>query len=95
MIEVKVSFFLMLREIVGAKTVKLNLPERSTVLDLVKFLAKEYGEQFSKYVFDEKHSVRQYLSFLVNSKNIEHLNGFKTRLNSGDSIVILPPPAGG
>jgi molybdopterin synthase sulfur carrier subunit len=95
MMKVKVSLFLMLRKIAGNKTVKLTLPEHSTILDLMNFLAKKYGKEFSRYVFDENNTVRKYLSFLVNGKNIEHLDGFKTILNNGDSIVILPPPAGG
>jgi len=95
MIKVRVNLFLMLREIVGEKVVELNLPEHSTILDLINLLAKKYGKDFSRYVFDEKNKVRQYLNFLVNGKNIEHLKGFKTTLNNGDSIVILPPPAGG
>jgi molybdopterin synthase sulfur carrier subunit len=95
MIKVKVSLFLMLREIAGNKTVELTLPEHSAILDLMNFLAKKFGKEFSRYVFDENNKVRKYLSFLVNGKNIEHLDGFRTTLNNGDSIVILPPPAGG
>lgn len=95
MITVSVKLFLTLREIVGKKAIELNLPEHSTVLDLINFMTKKYGGAFSRCIFDEENKVREYLNFMINGKNVMYLNGFETTLNNGDSIVIIPPVAGG
>jgi molybdopterin converting factor small subunit len=39
--------------------------------------------------------VQGFLSFLVNGKNINALEGFNTKLKQGDTIAILPPVGGG
>lgn len=95
LIKVSVKLFLTLREIVGEKVIDMELPERSTVIDLANSMARKYGRAFSKYAFDEKHQIQEFLNFLVNGKNIKYLDGLKTTLNDGDSITILPPAAGG
>jgi molybdopterin converting factor small subunit len=39
--------------------------------------------------------VHGFLSFLVNGKNINVLQGFDTELKQGDTVAILPPVGGG
>lgn len=95
MIKVRVKLFLTLRELVGKDILDIDLPEQSTVQDLLKFMIKEYGRNLSRYVFDERNKTRGFLNFLVNGKNIIDLNGLETTLKNGDSIVVIPPVAGG
>lgn len=92
---VTVKFFTTLREVVGRKEEKLELPHTATVDALLHVLSKEYGKEFNNYIYDELGNVRRYLQFMVNGQSITTLQGFKTKLKEGDQIAILPPVGGG
>jgi len=94
-IKVTVKFFTTLREIVGKKEEQIEFPRSITVEALLKQLSKRYGKEFVDYVFDELGNVRGHLQLLVNGKSITTMQGFKTKLNNGDQIAILPPVGGG
>lgn len=89
------KFFAALRDIVGDWSINLSLPEGITVGEILESLAKQYGERFRSYVYDEKGSVQDYLIFLINGESIHAMKGFETPLREGDSLVILPPIGGG
>jgi molybdopterin synthase sulfur carrier subunit len=90
-----VKFFTTLREVVGRKEEKLELPQTATVDALLRVLSKEYGKEFNNYIYDELGNVRRYLQFMVNGQSITTLQGLKTKLKEGDQIAILPPVGGG
>ena len=94
-VKVTVKFFTTLREIVGKKEEQVELSRPITVETLLKQLSKTYGNEFVDYVFDDLGNVREHLQFLVNGKSITTIHGFKTKLNNGDQIAILPPVGGG
>jgi len=88
---VKVKFFTSLREITGKKTDEILLQNTVTVKELLTLLSDKYGKPFKEYVYNRKGDVQDFLSFLVNGKNINVLEGFDTKLKQGDVIAILPP----
>jgi molybdopterin synthase sulfur carrier subunit len=94
-VNITVKFFTTLREIVGKREEKIELTRPITVKALLKQLSKTYGDEFIDYVFDELGNVRGHLQFLINGKSITTMQGFKTKLNNGDQIAILPPVGGG
>jgi len=94
-IKITVKFFTTLREIVGKKEEQMEFPSPTTVEALLKQLSKSHGKDFVDYVFDELGNVRGHLQVLVNGKSITTMQGFKTKLNNGDQIAILPPVGGG
>ena len=67
----KVKFFATLREITGKRE---EIIEGDNVGDVLKVLYKEYGEKFEK-------ELKERSMILVNGKNIEHLEGLKTRVS--------------
>ncbi|MFQ6074075.1 MAG: ubiquitin-like small modifier protein 1 [Candidatus Bathyarchaeia archaeon] len=93
--KVTVKFFTTLREIVGKPQEQIELPEAVTVNELLQQLGKEYGEKFSRYVYDEKGAVRGHLHFLINGKSVTTQQGLKTKLKENDILAILPPVGGG
>jgi molybdopterin synthase sulfur carrier subunit len=93
--KVEVKFFTSLREITGKKTDEIQLNKTATVKELLTLLSDKYGKNFHEYLYDKKGKVQGFLSFLVNGKNINALEGFNTKLKQGDTIAILPPVGGG
>jgi molybdopterin synthase sulfur carrier subunit len=93
--KVEVKFFTSLREITGKKTEEIMLQDTTTVQGLLTMLAEKYGKNFHEYVYTKNGKVQGFLSFLVNGKNINAMEGFETKLKQGDTIAILPPVGGG
>ena len=92
---VEVKFFTSLREITGQKVEKIPLQNIISVEALLNLLSDRYGKEFTEYVYSKEGNVQGFLSFLVNGKNINALQGFNTILNEGDIVAILPPIGGG
>ncbi|WP_309492951.1 ubiquitin-like small modifier protein 1 [Candidatus Hecatella orcuttiae] len=93
-IKVNVKFFTTLREMVGKRNEEFTLPPTATVENLLEILCKTYGPSFAEYLF-EGGKLRSYLQILVDGKNVNLLEGLKTRLKNGTSLAILPPAGGG
>ena len=93
--KVEVKFFTTLREITGKNIETIQLQNSITIDELITLLAEKYGKKFREYIYNKKGKVQDFLSFLVNGKNINVLQGFDTKLKQGDVIAILPPVGGG
>ena len=81
----KIKFFATLREITGKRD---EIVKGDTVEDVLNALYREYGEEFRK-------ELRERSMILINGKNIEHLEGLKTKVSEEDTISIFPPAGGG
>ena len=93
--KVEVKFFTYLREITGKKVDEIQLQNIVTVDELVTLLSEKYGKNFRDYIYNKKGEVQEFLSFLVNGKNINIMQGLDTKLEEGNVIAILPPIGGG
>jgi molybdopterin synthase sulfur carrier subunit len=93
--KVEVKFFTSLREITGKKADEIQLQSVINVEELLTLLSEKYGEKFREYIYNKKGKVQDFLSFLVNGRNINVLQGFGTELKQGDIIAIIPPVGGG
>jgi MoaD family protein len=92
---VEVKFFTSLREITGKKVEQIQLQNQITVDELVTMLSNRYGKKFREYIYNKKGEVQPFLSFLVNGKNVNTMQGLDTKLENGDIVAILPPVGGG
>ena len=92
---VEIKFFTSLREITGRKVDILQLKTIISVEELFSMLFEKYGEEFGEYVYNREGKVQDFLSILVNGKNINTLQGLGTELKEGDTVAILPPVGGG
>ena len=93
--KIEVKFFTSLREITGKKVDEIQLQNTITIDKLLTLLSEKYGKNFREYIYNKKGEVQGFLSFLVNGKNINIMQGFDTKLQENDVVAILPPVGGG
>lgn len=89
-----INYFATLRNITAKKTETCDA-DFKTLSELLDFLCKKYGKQFSKWVSCEDGGFGNLSIFLINGQDSRSLDGLNTRLNSNDTISIFPPIAGG
>jgi molybdopterin converting factor small subunit len=91
--KVKVRLFGDVSESVGSKhTVEID--EETTVLNITNAIQKKAGLTRGGYI-GEFRVGGQDVAIMVNGKNIELLDGVKTRLSDGDDVVIITFVVGG
>jgi molybdopterin converting factor subunit 1 len=81
-IAVRTLFFAAYRDLVGAAEIPVELPEDSTVADLVARL-RGRGHPFSSLPMDPAVAVNRAYA------------GPEERLSGGDEVAFIPPVAGG
>ncbi len=90
MINLEILFFGNLREIIGVRKTGAVLPDGSRLSDLVERLSNEYGQEFKEQI----ESIAG-LRILINGREF-YLTGYmESPLTDGDTVVFLPPIAGG
>jgi molybdopterin synthase sulfur carrier subunit len=92
---VEVKFYALIREATGRRREEVELPAKSSVADLLSLIAKKYGEDMARFIYNEEGKVRNYLSYMLNGYNIYSLSGPDTPLKDGDVLAFLPPIGGG
>lgn len=95
LMRVEVKYYAMIREATGRRMETIEVPEGSSVDDLLGLLVGMYKEGLSNFIYDEEKRVRDYLSFMLNGLNVYSLKGVSTLLRDGDIFAILPPVGGG
>ncbi len=91
----KVNFYATLRQIIGQKTVELDLPEGTTAIELVEAVMEQYPRMRPELV-DENGDLHGHIHVFVNGRDAPFLeNQMDTVVNSTDKIDIFPPVGGG
>ena len=94
--DVRVKFMGDLPAVLGRRNLVVNLPEGSTVGDLLAFLSKSYGEPFVCRVFSSPGTLHHYMVLFLNGRNIKEVGGFAARLGDSEvEVVMLPMFEGG
>ena len=79
---VRAQFFAQLRDLAGAETVEINLPEKSTVSDLLE------------KIYEQKPSLRASDPTTLIGVGIEFV-GRDYQLRPNELVAIMPPVQGG
>jgi len=91
----KVNFFATLRQIVGQKTVEIDLPEQTSVQEFVEMVVTEYPPM-RKELLDEDGNLYRHVHVFVNGRDAPFLaNGMETIIQPNDTLNIFPAVGGG
>ncbi|MFB6143404.1 MAG: ubiquitin-like small modifier protein 1 [Halorientalis sp.] len=82
------------RDAVGEKPVRVDVPEGATVGDALHALAETY-EDVGPLVFDGEGRIRPTVNVLVGEENARTGEGTETPLASGETVTLAPGVAGG
>jgi len=81
-IKITVKFLSAWPSIIGNnKTINLYIENNTSVLDLLNFLNKKYGDAFSQ--------IRDMIVVLINDQHINALNGLNTILKENDNVLMF------
>lgn len=93
--KIYVKLFSVLRELANRKEDVVEVDDKVDVGKLILILKKKYGPKFGRYVVNEMAGIQSYIKVMINGRDIEFLDGSKTRLGDGDTVQIIPPVRGG
>lgn len=93
--KVNVKFLASIREIAGAHEMQFEISRGDTVETLLKVLETHFGNDFKEAVGDPFANENPKIRILVNGRDVDFLRGPKTELNEEDTVVLIPPVAGG
>ena len=96
MITVRVRTIGLLKSLIRQGELDFELPEGSTVQDVLDAMAQTYGSQVAvHFVEAEDPSAHPPLRVTVNGRDIAVLGDRQTVISDGDDILVLTPIAGG
>jgi molybdopterin synthase sulfur carrier subunit len=90
---IRLKAFARFRDLLGGK-IEVDLPEGSTVFELLKMLASR-STDLSDQIFDDSGKIREDVNVMVNGRHFESLEGPETVLAAGDEVALFPVVVGG
>jgi len=72
---------------------EVELPDGATITTIAAKVGEKTGQR-QGYLGDFRVDGKD-LAILVNGKNIDMIDGVKTKLKDGDEVVVMQPTAGG
>ncbi len=91
----QIHFFATLRQIIGQKTVVFELPEDSTVREMVEIVVSRFPPM-RKELLDENGDLWQHVHVFINGRDAPYLaQKMETIIASTDKINIFPAVGGG
>jgi len=95
-LKAKARYFAAVREITGKQEETFEVPDKTTVKDLLLILSDKYGQSLRDYIFiSGAEEPVSNLNFLLDGNNVSLMNGMKTVLYEGCTFAIIPPVGGG
>ena len=95
MARVKVKSFSVIRDVLGAEVVEIDVNEPATVGGLFDELVRQYGQSFKDKIWDP--NTGQIAPFLIklNESMIRSTSDMAYKIKNGDKIAIIFPIGGG
>lgn len=92
--KVDVKLFATLRLKLGRGALSIDSEENLTVRELIEVVGRQTGTDIAPYLLTEEGELQVGTMILVGGKNIHHLDGLDTTVESAD-VSVFPPAGGG
>ena len=89
-----IQVYATLREVVGGKSINVDLPSETTVAQLLEQIFAQHPALRDK-VFDTNGNLQPSVHLLVNGREVRYLAGLQTVVTPQDAVRIFPPVGGG
>ena len=90
-----VNFYVTYRQVVGAKSIEMNLSDAATIQSLVDAIILQYP-LLKTHLVDDSGRLLSHVHIFINGRDSQLLaDGPATPLSASDKIDIFPPVAGG
>jgi molybdopterin converting factor small subunit len=94
--KIKVDIIGSASTVFGRRSCEIDARPGMTLRDLLAGLSRDAGPDYREKVYDrETDRMNEHISVFVNSREARSLRGPDTPLESGDTVTIMPPMAGG
>jgi len=93
--EIQVRTALYVTKILGGRSITVEIPEPSTLNDLLRELTDIYGQEFYDAVCNEDGYDDGKTAILVNGTSAAAIGGVSIPLKNGDDVLIMPIISGG
>ena len=91
----QVSFYATLRQIVGQKTIDIDIPDGATIAQLISAIVAAYPA-LRPEILDGQGDLHGHIHFFVNGRDVPYLeHQIDTVLHPDDVITVFPPVGGG
>jgi molybdopterin converting factor small subunit len=85
-----------LKPVLGARSVDIDLPDRSTLLALLRRMDEISEGKLSSHLFQPGTDLLlPHINIMVNGQTTVFLDGMETLLKEGDEVLLLPLVSGG
>jgi molybdopterin converting factor small subunit len=93
MIQVTAKVYSILRQIIGKPTLVVDVPENSSVKDVLDKVVDDHKGSFEQnYLWTAREQeYMKYLIVFVNGQQIPHSEGLETKVKEGDTVDFLEP----
>lgn len=89
-----IKLFATLRDMTGAKQIEVPFHDGQTVRELIQSVS-EISPALAGKMVNERGELTGLVHVLVDGRNVEWLDGLDTTIRAADTLVFLPPAAGG
>jgi molybdopterin synthase sulfur carrier subunit len=95
-VKVRVHTILTLQEVIGRREVELDLPQGTTLKELLSHMVGVWGEKLSERLFKAgTEELLPRIRVMVNGRDVQFVQGLETVLQDGDQVHLFPPVSGG
>lgn len=91
--EIEVVFTSQLRALLGASSIRIDLPEAATFAELLAELARRFSPQFREFALDEQGELRSPIMVCFGDQHVAP--AATDRIPAGVVVTLMSPISGG